>query len=323
MSGNELRDIHLFSRKLISEGVKKSLLLRAHLAYKASTIQSYSMSTIPIRQLQTAPQPPHFNIRDLRYLLDGQDMTQTLHRHDFFYVLALKEAEGQHDIDFVSYPVSNYNVFIVRPGQVHSLLLKAGSNGYLMQFNDVFYAGNDYGSRQILRKAGSINRYQLEAAQFEKLAGILKAITNEYILRQKKYLEVMQANMAIFFIELIRASTSADITIEQYHIQEKLETLLDLIGTNISTCKQVSQYAEMMHLSTYQLNAITKQTLQKTCSELISDHIILEAKRYLLATPDQISTIAAHLGYEDVSYFIRLFRKHTGHTPEAFRQNFR
>jgi YesN/AraC family two-component response regulator len=27
--------------------------------------------------------------------------------------------------------------------------------------------------------------------------------------------------------------------------------------------------------------------------------------------------------YEDVSYFIQFFKKHTGHTPEMFRQNFR
>src|SRR5258708_26372358 len=31
-----------------------------------------------------------FSIRDLRDLLAGKDMVQKLHRHDFFYILALK-----------------------------------------------------------------------------------------------------------------------------------------------------------------------------------------------------------------------------------------
>jgi AraC-like DNA-binding protein len=81
----------------------------------------------------------------------------------------------------------------------------------------------------------------------------------------------------------------------------------------------VSFYADLLNLSSYQLNAITKATLGKTCSELINEFIILEAKRTLLATSNQVNQIAYHLGYEDVSYFIRFFKKHTGYSPEAFR----
>jgi AraC-like DNA-binding protein len=103
----------------------------------------------------------------------------------------------------------------------------------------------------------------------------------------------------------------------------KLEKFLELLETHISTHKQVSHYAGMLNLSTYQLNAITKETLGKTCSQLIDDSLILEAKRYLLATSDQVNQIAYQLGYEDISYFIRFFKKHTRYSPEAFRQNFR
>jgi AraC-like DNA-binding protein len=74
-----------------------------------------------------------------------------------------------------------------------------------------------------------------------------------------------------------------------------------------------------MNLSHYQLNEITKVTVGKTASELINEHIILEAKRYLLATSNQIKDIADHLGYEDVSYFIRFFKKQSGYSPESFR----
>lgn len=56
---------------------------------------------------------------------------------------------------------------------------------------------------------------------------------------------------------------------------------------------------------------------------MINEQIVLEAKRYLLATPNQVKEVANHLGYEDVSYFVRFFKKHTGHTPEAFRKNFK
>jgi AraC family transcriptional activator of pobA len=76
-------------------------------------------------------------------------------------------------------------------------------------------------------------------------------------------------------------------------------------------------------MSLYQLNTVTKAITEKTVSELINDQIILESKRYLLATGDQIKEIAFHLGFEDISYFIRFFKKQTGYTPEAFRAGFK
>ena len=107
------------------------------------------------------------------------------------------------------------------------------------------------------------------------------------------------------------------------YMQERIEELYELIANNISKHKQVAQYAKMLNLSLFQLNAITKASLGKTCSELINEQIILEAKRHLLATSSQVNQIAYHLGYEDASYFIRYFRKYTGYTPEAFRHHFK
>lgn len=59
-------------------------------------------------------------------------MFQELHRHDFFFILALKKGLGCHVIDFTSYEVSNNSIFLMRPGQVHQLFLKEGNTGYLM-----------------------------------------------------------------------------------------------------------------------------------------------------------------------------------------------
>jgi AraC-like DNA-binding protein len=107
------------------------------------------------------------------------------------------------------------------------------------------------------------------------------------------------------------------------YMQERLEALQALIALHVSEQKQVAYYARELHITPYQLNAITKTALGKTCSEVINDYILLEAKRYLLATPNQVNQIAWHLGYEDVSYFIRFFKKHTGSSPDIFRKNFR
>ena len=106
-------------------------------------------------------------------------------------------------------------------------------------------------------------------------------------------------------------------------MQERLDKFLELVEANVSTHKKVSEYADMLNLSAYQLNAITKRAVGKTSSDIIDEYIILESKRYLLATSNQVNQIAYQLGFDDVSYFIRFFRKHTGQTPDSFRNNLR
>ncbi|MCW3467027.1 AraC family transcriptional regulator [Chitinophaga nivalis] len=282
------------------------------------------MENIPIRYINTAPQQSgfaeSFQIRDLRDMLAGKDMIQDLHRHDFFYVLALQQGAGNHAIDFTAYDVKDHVIFFIRPGQVHALTLKAGSTGYMMAFKA---DGNDQAFHQLLRKVGHTNYYPGDAARFDKLHAMLAAIFQEQADQEEGYQPAIKAYLDIFFIALARQQQHNALHPVHTYAESQLEAFNALLDTHIATHKQVAAYAALLHLSAYQLNAITKATRGKTCSALINEHIILEAKRYLLATPDQVNQIAWHLGYEDVSYFIRFFKKHTGHTPEAFRHNFR
>jgi AraC-like DNA-binding protein len=285
------------------------------------------MEKIPIRYIHATPKEPDFSecfvIRTIQDVLAGQDMVQELHRHDFFYMLALTKGTGTHEIDFTPYPVCDHSVFFLRPGQVHQLLLKAGSTGYMIQFRTDFYYSSDKVSHQLLRKASTTNFYRLEAHRFQKIHALLGSVFQECTDRQESYQEAIKASLNIFYIELIRQRNQSPSNPDNLYLQERLEEFVELIETHIATHKQVSHYADRMHLSSYQLNAITKATLGKTCSALITEYAILEAKRYLLATSNQVNQIAYQLGYEDVSYFIRFFRKHTGYSPEAFRNNFR
>ncbi len=285
------------------------------------------MKTIPIREIK-APQneskaSESFSIRNVQNMLSGEDMVQGLHRHDFFYILTLKKGKGSHSIDFNTYNVVDHSIFIMRPGQVHELALNRESTGYLMEFRRDFYNLNDTVASQFLMKASGINLCNPDTKSFKKLFALLALIFSEYGDKKEGYQEVIKANLNIFFIELVRnrqPRNAVTASVNKY-TQEKLDKFTELLDAHISSHKEVSQYADMLNLSTFQLNAITKTTLGKTSSQLINDYIILEAKRYLLATSNQVNQIAYHLGYEDVSYFIRFFKKQTSYTPEAFRHN--
>jgi AraC family transcriptional activator of pobA len=287
------------------------------------------MKKIPVRQIKSSDKEQasaeRFNIRKVQDLLAGKDLQQDLHRHDFFFILALEKGMGNHEIDFISYDVTNHAVFILRPGQVHQLQLKSNCTGYLMEFNTAFYHPRGKSSSHRLRKAGNKNFCQPDKQSFEKIKNILDYIFQEFTNKQEAYQEIIKANLDIFFIELVRQSPnpkSLSKNITPY-TQERMEEFMELLETHIISHKQVSQYSAFMKLSVYQLNEITKATMGKTASELINEHIILEAKRYLLVTPNQIKDIADQLGYEDPSYFVRFFKKQTGLSPETFRHTLR
>jgi AraC-like DNA-binding protein len=287
------------------------------------------MKRIPIRKLGTADQAGSsagsFKIRKLQDILAGSSLLQELHRHDFFFVLLIESGSGSHEIDFTPYPVRDHSVFFLRPGQVHQLALNVGCTGYLVEFNNEFYRPAGQEASRRLRKASNINYCQLEVNRFNKLQSTLNNLFQEYAGREEGYLEIIKANLEIFFIQLVRQSPATSISVTagvSPYAQERLEEFLDLLEKQITSCKQVAQYATLMSLSAYQLNEITKASVGKTPSQLINEQVILEAKRYLLATPNQVKDIADHLGYEDVSYFVRFFKKQTGYSPESFRHHF-
>jgi AraC family transcriptional activator of pobA len=287
------------------------------------------MANIPVRHINSAGKEPRFSesfsIRDVHDLLGEGDMVQELHRHDFFYVLALEKGKGKHEIDFTTHHVGDRCIFLMRPGQVHQLTLRAGSTGFLMAFKADFYYTNGALSKNLLRKATNKCLYQANDRKFRRLSSILSYIFHEYTHKQERYQEVIKANLDIFFIELSRSrqNNNRQSARGNSYMQERFDEFLELLETNIYKHKQVSEYADMLNLSGYQLNAITKALVGKTCSGVINEQIVLESKRRLLATTGQVSQIACQLGYEDVSYFIRFFRKHTGYSPEAFRHNFK
>ena len=286
------------------------------------------MKNIPIRNINVIPDSINlsekFRIRTVQELQLEQKLIQDTHRHDYYFILALIKGKGKHTIDFITYEITDYSIFFMRPGQVHQLSLNKGCTGYLVQFSKDFYRPGNKTDQQLLRSASNKNFCKLDLKKSNNLFNILSYIYKEYTEKEKMYFDIIKANLSIFFVELTRYRVN-QIKSENKNSkfpQERLDEFLELLENNIYKYKQVSEYADMLNLSTFQLNSMTKSNLGKTCSILIDEHIILESKRYLLATTEQIKEIAYNLGYEDVSYFIRFFKKHTGRTPEAYRTNF-
>ena len=283
------------------------------------------MKDIPIRSIL----PPNtgeldsFRIFNISEVLSGEDMNQALHRHDFYFILLVSKGIGIHEIDFVAYPITDNSLSLMRPGQVHQLELKVDTEGYWLAFNKEFGFLSTVKGDTLLRKATSRNFYNLNQNDINALSSIFQIILEEYRSKKTGFEHVIKASLEILLMHFLRYQQKDQaVSLANQYQQEKLEEFLDLLEINISTNKQSAAYADMVNISPFQLNSITKSLLGRTVSELIDDQILLEAKRYLLGTRSQVSEIAFQLGYMDVSYFIRFFKKRMGVTPEAYRKNF-
>jgi AraC-like DNA-binding protein len=95
-----------------------------------------------------------------------------------------------------------------------------------------------------------------------------------------------------------------------------------LLPDNLNIKKSPSQYAALLNISTPYLNESVKNATGFTVGYWIRYEVILEAKRLLFHTDMSIKEISFKLGYEDYSYFTRLFTKIAGASPLQFRKNY-
>jgi len=60
--------------------------------------------------------------------------------------------------------------------------------------------------------------------------------------------------------------------------------------------------------------------LNQTPTSVITDRILIAAKRELYLTSKPVKQIAASLGYGDEFYFSRFFKKKVGVSPDVYRK---
>ena len=95
-----------------------------------------------------------------------------------------------------------------------------------------------------------------------------------------------------------------------------------LLMQNIQSQKSPSYYACWLNISESYLNEAIKKTTGFTATYWIQQQIMLEAKRLLCFSKLNVKEIAHALGYDDHTYFSKLFKQATRMTPLTFRNSY-
>jgi len=159
---------------------------------------------------------------------------------------------------------------------------------------------------------------------FDELTGqlvslLFEKIMEEYAAKQPHYESLINALLKQLFIYSLRVYQPNFKDETAVLNVAKIRQFEALIEIHFRAYKSVKEYADLMNITPNYLNAVCNKTVGRKAGELIRDRILLEAKRLLLYSTMSVCEMAYHLGYEDCSYFIRVFKKEVNQTPEQFR----
>ena len=94
-----------------------------------------------------------------------------------------------------------------------------------------------------------------------------------------------------------------------------------LVMQNYTMQRSVAWYAKRLGITQAHLSSIIKQTTGKTCVEIITSMVIMDAKAQLKSTNLSIHDIAYALNFTNMSFFGKYFKRHVGMSPQEYRNS--
>ena len=100
--------------------------------------------------------------------------------------------------------------------------------------------------------------------------------------------------------------------------KQMAKQIMDYICENYTQDISLDELSEKFMISKTYINNLLKNFYHKSFLEILQDYRLKEAKRMILENHYKISEIAEKVGYHDISYFIRVFKKKYGVTPNNY-----
>ncbi|MBN1982716.1 MAG: helix-turn-helix domain-containing protein [Chitinivibrionales bacterium] len=252
---------------------------------------------------------------------DGPIQNYPLHRHEYQEVIILLSGQALHCIDGEKLTIKAPAVFLIAEGKVHLFITSDKSVGWLIRFANE-YLPLDVTS--LFSQFTAISTISLENSSLSHQVVCLSELLFEVAeqqdpMKQQVLRHLLAALLQILKSEHERLATSDErVKPADYQMFYRFLKQLD---DSFKTEKRVETYAHNLNITSRKLALICKSIFNTTPSKLIELRCVIEAKRLLLYSGDNVRQIAFALGYEDHSYFTKIFHKTTGQTPSEFRNH--
>jgi YesN/AraC family two-component response regulator len=126
--------------------------------------------------------------------------------------------------------------------------------------------------------------------------------------------------MGLLMVELIKHADKAEHT-EDYPVQHYLIVeSLKYIDEHFQSAS-LYELASKLNQPDYALSKEIKKATNYTFKELLQEKRLIKAKELLESTDIPIASVIDQVGYDNVSYFYRIFKNKYNQTPKQFREH--
>lgn len=242
------------------------------------------------------------------------------HRHEYYEIFWVLAGKGTQSIDFVQYEMTPNKMFFITPGQVHDVHILPDSI-YAISFNAEFIDAQQLTKATIdklfLQNRAAKPFIELDDVGNKHLGSIIKVVVDE-LERGSPDNDLLVSLLVSFLRYVTRYLIEQHSPLRSQDI--RMLKLLELIDKEFIKHKDTGYYSNRLAMTSKRLNELAKGQFGKTVTQLVHEKVIVEARRMLTFTEKTVKTIAIELGFDDVSYFCRFFKRLTGLPPQRYRE---
>jgi AraC-like DNA-binding protein len=243
-----------------------------------------------------------------------------------YQILWLENGVENLVIDFEELGSYPYSIIFLHPGKEINFRFDClKPKGWIIKFNYDFFKnqyleGFHIQHADIFFARGELPRIVLSPKIGERINSLAEMIA-----------EMMQSNIpnketaasSLLKTLLVYCDSKCNLRVtdgSNRHFLSTVSKFKHLVSQNLETCHQVSDYAEMMHLSPKYLNNIVKEVMGVTAKYVISEQLLIRSCRDLKFSNLSIKEISIQLGFSEPEHFSNFFKKNMGCSPLAYRQ---
>ncbi|MBW7455359.1 helix-turn-helix domain-containing protein [Paenibacillus sepulcri] len=258
------------------------------------------------------------------------------HTHDFVELVFVVEGSAFHEMSGHQYRLATGDVFILEPNVYHSYLGSADEDTlvYNVLFDTAFLQKELEALQEIpafidffylmpfLRKSQSFIPYHpLQAAQKLQFQGHLQTIYEEYEQERDGSQLIIKTRWIECLVWLSRYHQENRST-ERHTLsdRERILSIRNFVELNYRQPLTLIQLSRICGMSVSSFTAKFKEATGQSLMDYKHEVQIRHASALLLDTDTKVLDIALETGFNDVSFFNKMFRKHTGVTPREYRR---
>lgn len=257
------------------------------------------------------------------------DFTQVpLHWHDEVELIYIKKGVVTITVDFASHTVHAGTIALILPGQLHSI--EQYESESVEYENIIFHPGiliskkTDTGNTDYLTPifSGALPvplLYAPDSPHYAEIAACVDA--NDDISRTNPagYQLFIKSQLFMLFYILANKCLLGELPKKDYKSLEKMKLILKYVENHYMEKITIEDMANELNISQSHFMKYFKNTMGTSFIDYLNEYRLTMASRLLVSSDSSILTIAEEVGYDNLSYFNRTFKKRFAMTPREYR----